>query len=576
MNNRELSSTFKLIADLLEIKGENIYKILAYRRASESLSNLPQEAADLWKAGELDNIPGVGKAIAEKIDELLRSGHLGFLEKLTTEVPASLADLLRVPEVGPKKAALFWKNLGIIDLAGLEAAARTGKLNGLPGVGEKSEARILAGIEALGRRSGRTPLGQALPFAREIVAWLRAQPGISAAEMAGSLRRMKATIGDLDFSAATLTPDEVMEAFVSYPRVIRVIGRGSTKASVEFDNGLRAQLWLHPPAEYGTALLYATGSKEHSVRLREIAQKKDLSLSDHSLKHPDGTESFYADETSIYAALGLKWIPPEIREDRGEIEASRKDKLPNLIERKDLLAEFHIHSTWSDGQASIRKMAEAAMQRGLKVLAITDHSASLGVAGGLSIDELARQREEIDTVQKELGDGIRLLQGAEVEIKADGSLDYPDDALERLDIVIASLHTSLRQPREQVTRRVLSAIQNPHVDILGHPTGRLIPDREGADLDMDEVFKGAKASGVALEINAHPSRMDLEDIYARQAAGMGIPITVNTDAHHPDQLDLIEYGLGMARRAWLEPQQVINAWPVQKILSWLEKRENGN
>ncbi len=572
MNNRELSSTFRLIGDLLEIKGENIYKILAYRRASESLSNLPREASDLWKAGELESIPGVGKAIAEKIDELLRTGRLEFLEKLQQEVPASLADLLTVPDVGPKKAALFWKSLGIADLAGLEAAARGGKLRSLPGVGEKSEARILAGIEALGRRSGRTPLGQALPFAREILAWLRARPGIEKADLAGSLRRMKATIGDLDLAAATLNPDEIMDALVHHPRVTHVTGQGSTKSSVEFDNGLRAQLWLHPPAEYGTALLYATGSKDHNVRLREIVQKKGRSLSDHSILNQDGTEDFFADEKSVYRALGLEWIPPEIREDRGEIEAARAGKLPRLIERGDLKAEFHCHSTWSDGQVSIREMARAAQERGLTVLAITDHSASLGVANGLSVDELARQRVEIDQVQKEMGSGFRLLQGAEVEIRADGSLDYPDDALDRLDIVIASLHTSLRQPRDQVTRRLLNAVQNKHVDIIGHPTGRLIPEREGADLDMDELLKGAKASGVALEINAHPSRLDLEDIYARRAAEMGIPITLDTDAHAPDQLDVIEYGLGTARRAWLEPQHVINTWPVEQISGWLKNR----
>jgi DNA polymerase (family 10) len=363
-----------------------------------------------------------------------------------------------------------------------------------------------------------------------------------------------------------------MAALVKHPRVTHVSGQGSTKSSVEFDNGLRAQLWLHPAAEFGTSLLYATGSKDHNVRLREIAQKKGLSLSDHSFLNADGTETRYADEASVYKALGLEWIPPEMRENRGEIEAARAGKLPHLIEKSDLNAEFHCHSTWSDGQASIADMARAVQARGMDVLAITDHSASLGVANGLSVDELAQQRKEIEQVQKEMGRDFRLLQGAEVEIRADGSLDFPDDALERLDVVIASLHTSLRQPREQVTRRLMNAMQNQHVDIIGHPTGRLIPEREGADLDMDEVIKCAKESGVALEINAHPSRLDLEDIYARQAAGLGIPITLDTDAHAPDQLDLVEYGLGTARRAWLEPKHVVNTWPVERILGWLEKR----
>lgn len=572
MNNRELASTFRLIGDLLEIDGENIYKILAYRRAAESLSNLPQEASSLAEAGELESIPGVGKAIAEKIGELLSTGRLEFLEKLTARVPASLADLLKVPDVGPKKAALFWKSLGIVDLPGLEAAARDGKLSGLPGIGEKSEARILAGIEALARRSDRIPLGQALPFAREVSAWLKDLPGVLEVNLAGSLRRMRPTIGDIDISAAASDPNAVMDAFVHHPRVVQVVGQGPTKSSVEFNNGLRAQLWLHPPAEYGTALVYATGSKDHNVRLREIAQKKGRSLSDHSILYADGSESFFADEASLYAELGLAWIPPELREDRGEIEAARAGKLPHLIEPGDRIAEFHCHSTWSDGQCTIREMAEVAIERGLHLLAITDHSSGLGVASGLSPDELEAQRKEIDVVQKALGSRIRLLQGVEVEIKADGSLDFPDEVLEKLDVVIASLHTSLRQPRDQVTRRLIKAIQNPHVDIIGHPTGRLFPDREGADLDMAEVMKAAAASGVAMEINAHPARLDLDDIHARQAAGMGIPIAINTDAHHYDQFDLAEYGVAMARRAWLEPGQVVNAWPVEKTLAWLAKR----
>jgi len=572
MSNRDFARVFKTIGDLMEIKGENIYKILAYRRAADSLTNLGQDVNELWRAGQLEEIPGVGKAIAEKIDEMLKTGRLGFLERLTAEVPASLAELLNVPDLGPKKVALFWKQAGVTTLAELESAAREGRLRGLPGVGEKSEAKILAGIQALGRRSTRIPLGRAWPFAQNLLAWLRTQPGVEAAELGGSLRRMRSTIGDLDLVAATNDPLQVMEAFVHHPQVLNVLAQGDTKSSVEFQDGVRAQLWLHKPEQFGTSWQYATGSKEHSVRLRERAQQMGLSLSDRSIIQPDGSEKFYATEEEVYAALGMVWVPPELREDRGEVQAALNGKLPHLIERSDIRAELHSHSTWSDGQMTVLQMAEAARERGLKVLAITDHSPSLGVTGGLSVDELAAQRAEIDEAQRALGDSILLLQGNEVEIRTDGSLDYPDEALARLDFVIASLHTGLRQPREQVTRRLIRAIQNPHVDLIGHPTGRLIPEREGADLDMEAVLAAAKESGVALEINAHPSRLDLEDIYARRAAGMGIPLAINTDAHHPADLDLLPYGIATARRGWIEPEQVINTWSDERLVDWLKKR----
>jgi DNA polymerase (family 10) len=573
MNNRELSSTFRLVADLLEIKGENIYKILAYRRAAESLANLDRDIEEVWQAGELEQIPGIGKAIAEKIDELQQTGRLGFLDRLTQEVPLGLADLLRIPDVGPKKAALFWRQAGITNLAELEAAARAGKLQSLPGVGQKSEARILAGIEAYSRRSTRTPLGEALPFARQLVVWLRGLPPVQSAELAGSLRRMRPTIGDIDLVAASQDPESVMKAFTEHPRVRHVSARGETKSSVEFQNGLHAQLWVYAPERYGTGLIHTTGSKEHAVHLREMAQKRGLSLSDRSILNPDGSEQLFASEEDLYAAFGMAWVPPELREDRGEIQAALTGKLPHLVTQADLTAELHTHSTWSDGRLSIREMAEAARQRGLKAIAITDHSASLGVAGGLSPDELAAQRREILAAQDYFGDTIRLFQGAEVEILADGSLDYRDDDLAKLDMVIASLHSGLRQPRQQVTDRLVRAMRNPHVDVIGHPSGRLIPDREGADLDMEVVLDTAAQTGVALEINAHPARLDLDDIYARRAASIGIPISLNTDAHHTSEFENIEYGLGSARRAWLEPHHIINTWPVDRLAAWLFDRQ---
>jgi DNA polymerase (family 10) len=350
------------------------------------------------------------------------------------------------------------------------------------------------------------------------------------------------------------------------------MGQGETKASVEFKNNLRAQLWVHPPERFGTALQYATGSKDHNVRLRELALKQGLSLSDQAFLREDGSELLCATEEEVYAVLGLPWIPPELREDRGEVQAAKEGKLPHLIEIGDLKAELHSHSTWSDGTSTIREMAQAAMARGKKVLAITDHSGSLGVAGGLSVEDLYKQREEIETVQAELGDALVLLQGSEVEIRADGTLDYPDEVLAELDIVVASLHSSLRQPREQVTQRLINAIRNPHVDIIGHPTGRMIPNREGADLDMEAVLAAAKESGVVLEINAHPARLDLDDVYARRAIGMGIPLAINTDAHSPSDMDLLHFGVATARRAWVEAGQVVNTWDAEALKATVDSR----
>jgi len=573
LTNQQLADIFTRIADLLEIKGEVIYKTLAYRRAAENLIELSRDAYDVWQEGSLTDIPGVGKAIAEKIDELFSTGELNFLIKLEAEVPPSLVEILKVPDVGPKKVAIFWREAGITDLSGLEAAARAGELRQLPGMGAKSEAKIIAGIESLARRTGRTPLGEAWPFAQGLLTMFRGLPGVAAANAGGSLRRMRATVGDLDLLVAAHDSAPAMDAFVNHPQVIDVLGQGETKSSVEFDNGLRAQLWVHPPEHYGTALQYATGSKDHNVRLRELALKQGLSLSEHALTRKDGSQILAATEEEVYAAVGLPWIPPELREDRGEVQAAKENRLPDLISLEDIHAELHSHSTWSDGTLSIEQMAKEAISRGYHVLAITDHSGSLAIAGGLQADELPRQRTEIDSVQRQLGDQIRLLQGAEIEIRADGSLDYPDEVLASLDIVVASLHVSLRQPRQQVTARLLNAIRNPHIDIIAHPSGRLLPNREGADLDMDAVLDAAAEYGTALEINAHPSRLDLEDIYARRATEMGIPLSINTDAHSPADLDMLHFGVATARRGWVEAKNVINTWDTDALQEWLLTRK---
>ena len=572
MTNKELADIFATIADLLEIKGEVIYKVLAYRRAADSLREYSRDVAEVWKADKLKDIPGVGNAIAEKIDELLSTGKLTFYEKLKKEVPASLVEMLRVQDVGPKRVALFWKKLGLTTLADLEKAARAGKLRSLSGLGAKSEAKILASLEARKRASGRVPLGVAWTVAQDFLKFLRELPGVEIAEAAGSLRRIRATVGDLDFLVGSHRPEPIMAAFVNHPQVARVLGQGPTKSSVELTNGLQADLRVLPPERFGTLLQYFTGSKEHNVKLRELALDKGLSLSEHAFTRKNGQEILCATETEVYKTIGLPYIPPELREDRGEIQAAARGALPKLIETRDLQSDLHAHSKWSDGANTIREMAFAARSRGLKCLAITDHSQSLGVTGGLTPERLRVQRREIDEVQADLGANFSLLQGTEVEIRADGRLDYTDDELEDLDIVVASLHASLRQERDKITARLIGAIHNRHVDIIGHPTGRLLPDREGADLDMEAVLRAAAESGVALEINANPARLDLDDVYARRALELGGLLAINTDAHQTGHFEFAHFGVGTARRAWAASENVINAWPVEKLLQWLDER----
>lgn len=573
MNNQDLADLFDRMADLLAIKGEVIYITLAYRRVAESLRDLPEDIHTVQREGRLRQIPGVGKEVEKKIEELLSTGKLAFLERLEQEVPVSLLDLLQVPDVGPKKVALFWKQANINTLPELEQAAREGRLRALPGMGEKSEARVLAGIEAMQRRSRRMLLNTAWSLGESWLEWLRAQPGVSRAEAAGSLRRWKTTIGDIDLVAAASAAAPVMEAFIQHPDVFRVASQGENKSSVELKGGVHIQLWIQSPDRFGSLLQYATGSKEHNVHLRELALKQGLSLSERGLVNAEGREQLAATEEEIYAALGLPYIAPELREERGEIQAALEGRLPRLLEPGDLQAELHAHTLWSDGRNTVEEMAKAARQRGLKTLAITDHSVGLGIAGGLTVEELHQQRVDIQAAQREMGDALHLLHGTEVDIRADGSLDYPDEVLAELDIVIASMHSALRQPKEAATERLIRAISNPHVDMIGHPSGRLLPNREGMDLDWVAVLEAARQHGVALEINANPNRLDLDEVYARRAVEMGIPLSINTDAHSTEQLDQSIYGVSVARRAWASAEQVMSTWTTERFLAWKNRRQ---
>jgi DNA polymerase (family 10) len=573
VNNREIAATFEAIANLMEIKGEAVYRILAYRRAAETLTGLGRNINDIWQAGELENIPGVGKAIASKIDELIRTGRLGFYEALIEEIPPGLIRVLQVEGVGPKKAALFWKEAGITSLEALEAAAQSGQLRSLSGMGEKSEAKILNSVQALkNRTTDRFLLSDAWQTAQTLIDSLQTFKGAERVEAAGSLRRWRETIGDLDLLVASDMPSAVMDYFVSLPLVERVLGKGDTKTSVELLDGMRVQLWVHAPARFGSAWQYATGSQAHNVGLRERALSQGLSLSEHGFKREDGSELLCREEHEVYEQLGLAWIPPERREGLDEIAAAEAKGFSELVREEDLRGELHAHSSSSDGSASIEAMARAAIARGMEYLVISDHSHSLGIANGLSIERLRAQRIEIDEVQLKLGKKIRLLQGSEVEMLADGSLDFPDEVLEQLDIVTASLHTSQNQPRDQVTQRVLNAVRNPHVDMIGHLTGRLINKRDPADLDVETILAVGAEHGVVFEINSNAERLDLKDSHARMALEQGCLLAINTDAHHPEHFDFRRYGVGTARRAGIPAQSVLNSWPFDELIAWLNRR----
>lgn len=580
LTNREIADIFEKVATLLEIKGESVHRILAYRRAGETIRELPRDLRAVAAEGTLTELPHIGDTLAEKINEMLDTDKLKFYEKLAAEIPAGLVDMVSINGVGPKKAKLFWKELNITTVVELEAAAKAGKLRDLPNMGEKSEKKIIEGIESLKRQTGRAPLGVALPAAQAILDHLLTLPGAIEGAVAGSIRRGRPTIGDVDLLVASDDAAPIMDTFVTMEQVARVLGHGPTKSSVELHNGLQVDLRILEKARWGTALNYFTGSQAHNIRMRELALKQGLSLNEHAFSPVDkqgniienAPKILCATEEQVYATLGLPWIAPELREDSGEIEAAQENRLPNLITLADIQSDLHMHTTWSDGQLSIREMAEAARARGHKYIVITDHSQYSAIANGLSIERILQQQEEVRKVDADMSPGFRVFHGVEMDIRTDGTLDYPDEVLEKLDFVIASLHFSLRQERAVITQRLLNAIRNPHVDLIGHPRGQYIPDREPADLDMDTVFAAAKQHGTALEINANPRRLDLEAQYARRAVEMGIPICINTDAHSAEQMDLLHFGVLTARRGWVTAESVINTWPVEKFIAWTQKR----
>jgi len=561
------------MADILAIQDENIHRINAYRRAAESIAALSRPLAELWQADKLSMVPGIGDTLKEKIDELMRTGSLAAYEKLRAQVPDGVVALLQVPDVGPRKVALFWKELGITSIEELEAAAKAGKLRDLPGMGVRSEERVLIGIAALRRRTDRLTLDVAWTLSQLLLAPLWKIPGVVRAASVGSTRRMCETIGDIDLLVAADDSAQVMAHLRELPQVAQVLLSGPTKTSIRTRDGVQADLLVIPPERWGTALQYFTGSQAHNVRLRSLAKERGLSLNEYALTREDGSEILCATEEEVYAALGLPLIPPELREDRGEIEAALNDSLPNLIKMSDMCGDLQFHTAWSDGRSSLLNMARAAQARGLQYALVTDHSRGMGIARGLGADGLRRQQAEIEDVNQRIGGGFRLLAGVEVEVRADCSLDLPDEALAELDLVVASVHTGLRQGREKVTARALAALRHPHVDVLAHPTGRLIGGRAGSDLDIEAVLQAAVELDKAVEVNAYPRRLDLTDVGVRRAVELGVKLVISSDAHRERGFDALRFGVAVARRGWATAKDVLNTRSAEDVLRWKAGRE---
>lgn len=575
MNNREVVLKLERIAALLELKGENSFKINAYRRAAENIGALARELVDLRAEDGLQNIDGVGKAIAEKIGEMLDTGDLEFLKKLEKEVPPTLLELLDVPDLGAKRVRGLWEKLGVTDLEKLERVLTEGRVRELPGFGPKSEEKILAGLRSLKSRRlvRRVPLGLALPLAESLLHGLEDLPGVKRTGIGGSTRRGKETVGDLDILVACEHPEGPMDFLADHALVASVILRGPTKMSVRLETGLQLDLRVVPTERWGTALQYFTGSQQHNVQLRERALSRGYSLSEYALKDVEtGEEILCADEADVYRFLGLDRIPPELREGRGEIEQAASHSLPVLVEELDLKGDLQSHTVWSDGTVSVLEMAIRASECGREYLLITDHSQGLGIAGGISAGELEEQALEIEIAQKKMGTAFRILRGVELEIRANGSLDLPDETLDSLDLVVAAGHSSLRQGRERITERYLQAIRHPAVHVLAHPMGRLLGDRDSVDADWDLVFREAARTGTLLEVNAQPRRLDLNDVLARRALELGCLLVISTDAHRPDGLELMRYGLAMARRAGATKEQVATTWSVERLLDWARRK----
>ncbi len=575
LNNAEIAQVLEEVADVLEIQNENTFRVRAYRNAARTIEVQTAPLSRLVEEGSpLTELPGIGKEMANHIKEMVETGTLGFRDKLLAEVPRSLIELVRLPGVGPKKARKLWDDLKICSVDELEEAAKAGRIASVAGFGAKTQEKILAGIQDWRQHTSRMLLIEAERFVEPLVGYLRAIPEVERLEVAGSYRRRRETVGDIDLLAIATVPGPVMEGFLHYPQVAKTLAAGDTKSSVTLGSGLQVDLRVVPPDCYGAALVYFTGSKEHNVKLRRRAVEQGLRISEYGVfrVHEDAREEFVAgrEEADVYASVGLPWIPPEMREDRGEIEAAVRGSLPRLIETSDMRADLHMHSIWSDGRQTIEEMVEACAARGYEYMVISDHSKVLAMTNGLDAYRLREQWKEIDEIRARHPE-IRILRSMEVDILADGSLDLEDEMLAGLDMVLVSLHSRFDLPQAQQTERVLRALEHPEVNVFCHPTARIINRRKGAEMDLDLIFRRAAELGVALELNSSPNRLDLRDDHLRLARELGCRFVINTDSHRIIELDLMRYGIDQARRAGLEPRHVLNTLPYEEFRKAIER-----
>jgi len=569
MINGEIARIFYYIADMLEM--QNVaWKPIAYRKAARNVESLSEDLHSIYSKGgikALEEIPGIGEALAKKIEEYIQTGKIHEFEKLKSEMPVNVEELMQVEGLGPKRIMLLYKKLKIKNLSQLETAAKDGKLRGIGGLGEKTEENILKAIAFTKTSGKRKLLGLALPIAREIVNLLKSQKYIDKVEIAGSTARRKETVGDLDILITSSQPKKAMDFFTKLPAVTRVVAKGGTKATVIY-NDIETDARVLKPEEFGSALQYFIGSKDHNVALRRIAIKKGYKLSEYGLFK--GTKKIAGkDEADIYKKLGLQWTPPELRENRGEIEAGLKHTLPKLVELKDVRGDLHMHTRYSDGHNTVEEMARACKDLGYGYCAITDHVGVIGVSNPMKLATIKKRKKEIEAVSKKLN--FPIINGAEVDIKLNGELAATEEMLREFEIVIASIHQGFRRPKEQQTNRILKAIENKHTSIIAHPTGRLMEERLGYELDFEKLFKAAKENNVAIEINAYPSRLDLNDINARVAKDAGVMLAIGTDAHHSDQLRFMELGVAVARRAWCEKKNILNTLTLEPFRSKIRR-----
>ncbi len=571
MTNKEIGQKFFQIAKILELKNpSDRFRIVAYERAAQTLESYPEDLLKVYQAGglkALNDIPNVGESIAEKIEELLKTGKIKYLKEISEDVPVNEVQFLEIPGVGPKMAVKIAKELKTRNIEDLEKKLKSGKADKL--FKAKTQANILRGIGIMKRMTGRMLITDALPIAEDLVQRIGKIKGVKKVNYVGSLRRMKETIGDIDIIAASSDPKELIEAFVKFPGVSQIITQGEAKSTVIYNQKAQIDLEILPENEYGSLLQHFTGSKEHNVTLRTYAQTKNLSFSEHGFK-VGGKLKRINNEKDVYGFLKMDWIPPELREDRGEIEAALKHKLPKLVELSEIKGDLHVHSNWSDGQISISDIARASEKLGYEYVVISDHTVGLGIAHGLNEVELEKRQKEIDTVQK-AHPKIKILSSVEVNIKASGDLDIADWMLKKLDIVTASVHTSFFQDRETMTNRLIKAISHPDVDIIGHPSGRIIGQREPYQVDWPKVFTACAKYKTALEISAFPDRLDLMDFLCKDAKIYGVKFAINTDAHQLHHLDLMRFGISVARRGWLTKEDIINTYSLSDLIDWAKR-----